>query len=838
MTTSTTSVGSGSTPPLIVNGLISGINTPQVIQALLQSYQIPITNLQNEQSSLGSQSADYQTINSDFQALVTAAQAIGTPSSWNLMAATSSDASVASATASPGAQQGTASFTVDQLAQGNVLASAGGVSSTGSVVTSASSLLLATGGAAVGFSGLSASSTLALGSHAIAVTQSSAAASVTGGTPLAASSTVTAGTNDTLALSVGGTAYTLTLAPGAGETPSALVASVNAAAKAAGAGVTASLSSTGALQLSTTEQGSAATLSVTGGTALATLGLTTGQSGTGVDAVVTVDGTSTTLSAINPGAQVSLAAPAGTITATLASAPGLAGSLVTAGSVTADNVATSGGTLSSVVSAINNAGLKMTASAVQDAAGQYLLQVSANGTGLAGSASVDTTAFSGGPLGQLNTITAAQDALVSVGSTGGYQLSSSSDVFGSIIAGTSVTVAATGAATVTVTQDATGEAAKVSGLVNAANQVLADIKQYAGYNSATKTGGPLMGSSVLENLQQQVLSLVASSGGSSGYGNALTAGISLTSTGSLTFDQAKFESAFTANPSAVSALFAQGGTFTPASSPYAGGVSFVYAGNATAPGSYAVSVSHSATQATDTGAALGATTVSAAETLSVTQSGATASYTTTAGESLSQIASGLDQQFASKGLSLNASVLSSGTQLQLTSTAYGSAASFQVTSTNTASGTTGLGGPTAGTAASFAGTDVAGTINGVAATGTGQVLAAPTTDPTLAGLSLLVTTPGITSATPIGSFAYQPGLAQQLQTLADGASNPITGSITATIKGLTAQSSGLDSQIANYIQVEASQQRLLQNEFATMEATLGTLKNQSAQISSAIAQLP
>lgn len=838
MTTSTTSTGSSTGAPIVVNGLISGINTPQVIQALLTSYQVPITNLQNEQSSLGTQSADYQTINSDFQALVTAAQAIGTPGSWNLMAATTADSAVASATAAPGAQQGTASFTVDQLAQGNVLASAGGVGSTGSVVTSASSLLLATGGAAVGFANLSASSGVSLGSHTITVTQSSAAAAVTGSTPLAASTTITSGSNDTLALSVGGTAYTLTLAPGTAETPSSLVAAVNTAAQAAGAGVTASLSSTGALQLATTEQGSSATLAVTGGTALGALGLSSGQSGTGTDAVVNVDGTSTTLSAIDPGAQVSLAAPTGTITATLATAPGLSGSLLTAGSVTADNVSTSGGTLGSVVSAINDAGLKMTASAVQDAAGQYLLQVAADGTGLAGSASVDTSAFAGGPLGQLNTITSAQDALVSVGGTGGYQLSSSNDVFSSIIAGTSVTVASTGSTTVTVSPDASGEAGKVSSLVSAANQVLSDIHTYAGYNEATKTGGPLMGSSVLENLQQQVLSLFASTGGSSGYGNALVAGVSLTSSGSLSFDQSTFESAFAANPTKVAALFAQGGSFTPASSSYDGGVSFVYAGNGTAPGSYAVSVSHSATQATDTGAALGTTTVSAGETLTVTQSGATASYTTTAGESLAQIASGLDQQFASQGLSLDASVLPSGTQLQLTSTAYGSAASFSVTSTNTGSGTTGLGGSTAGTPATFAGTDVVGTINGVAATGTGQVLAAPTTDPTLAGLSLLVTTPGITSATTVGTFSYQPGLAQQLQTLADGASNPITGSITATIKGLTSQSAGLNGEIANYVQVEASQQRLLQNEFATMEATLGTLKNQSAELSSAIAQLP
>ncbi|MHB1782748.1 MAG: flagellar filament capping protein FliD [Acidimicrobiales bacterium] len=823
---------------LVVNGLISGINTPQVIQALLQSYQVPITNLQNEQASLGSQSSDYQAINADFQALMTAAQGLSIPNSWNLMAAKSSDSTVASATASPGAQQGTSTFTVDQLAQGNVLASSGGVSSTGTVVTSATSVLLATGGAAAGFTALSASSALALGSHTIDVTQSSSAATVTGTTPLASSTTITTGSNDTLDLSVGGTAYSLTLAAGTGDTPSALVAAVNAAATSAGAAVTASLSSTGALQLSTNEQGSSATLAVTGGTALSSLGLSSSQSGVGTDAVVTVDGTSTTLSAINPGSQVSLAAPSGTITATLAASPGLSGSLVTAASVTADNVSTGGGTLSSVVSAINSAGLAMTASAVQDSAGQYLLQVSANGTGLSSSASIDSSVFAGGPLGALNTITQAQNALVSVGGTGGYQLSSSTDVFSSLLAGTAVTVNSVGSATVTVSPDAVGEAGKVANLVNAANQVLSDINKYAGYNAATKTGGPLMGSSVLENLQQQVLSLFASNGGSSGYGNSLAAGISLTSTGSLSFDKTTFESAFSANPTKVSALFAQGGTFTPASSAYAGTVGFVYAGNATVPGSYAVSISHSATQATDTGAVLSTGTVSAAETLTVTQSGATASYTTTAGETLSQIASGLDQQFANQGLTLSASVVSSGTQLQLTSTAYGSAASYQVTSTNTASGTTGLAGATAGTAVTFTGTDVVGTINGVAATGTGQILAAPTTDPTLAGLTLLVSTPGITTATTVGSFDYTPGLAQQLQTLADGASNATTGSITSTINGLTAQSTGLDTQIANYKQVEASQQRLLQNEFANMEATLGTLKSQSAALASEISQLP
>lgn len=839
MTTSSVSTSS-SAAPLVVNGLISGINTTAVIQALLQAYQAPITDLQNQQSTLNTNASDYGTINTDLQSLLTAAQALSTSSSWNLMTASSSDSAVATATSSPGAQAGTASFTVDQLAQGDVLASTGSVSSTGEIVTSASSLLVGVGGAALGFSGLAASGSLALGAHTIEVTQSSSAGTVTGSSTLPASTTITTGSNDTLDLTVNGTAYTLTLAasPSGGYTPAGLVSAIDSAAQAAGAGVSASLTPSGALELSTTEQGSGASLSVTGGDALSTLGLSSGQSGTGTDAVVTVDGTSTTLSAITPGEQVSLAAPSGSITATIASSPAASGSLVSTGSASAALVSTGGGTLEDVVQAINASGLAATATAVQDAQGGYLLQVSANSTGLAGSVSVDSTDFSGGPLVGLTAITQAQDALVTVGGAGGYELSSATDTFSNILSGTAVTVASTGQATVSVTRDAAGEASKVSSLVSAANQVLSDIQKYAGYDEATKTGGPLMGSSVLENIKQSILSMFASSGGTSSYGNALAAGITLNSDGTLSFDQSTFESAFQSDPSQVEGLFTAGGTFSPSSPSYAGDVAFVYAGNGTLPGSYDVQISQSATQATDTGSTLSSGTVSASETLSVTAGGQTATYTTTAGESLSQIASGLNQQFGADGLALTASVVGGGTQLELQTSAYGSAASFQVSSTNTASGTTGLAGGTANTPTTYTGSDVQGTIDGVAATGSGQFLSAPTSDPTLAGLTLQVTATGISSTTDLGTFTYTPGLAQQLQTLASEASDPTTGWVTTAINSLTAESQGLNGQIANYQQLESSQQTLLQNEFAKMEATLGQLKSESSALSSQIAQLP
>jgi len=835
MTVSSTA-GTGSSPPLLVNGLISGINTQQVIQALLQSYQIPITNLQDQQSTLNSKASDYQTINSDLQALLTAAEALNQPSSWNLMTASSSDQAVATATAAPGAVAASLGFTVDQLAQSNILASAGTVSSQNATVTSAASFLVAVGAPALGFSGLAAAGGLAAGSHQIEVTQASAAATVTG-TAVGASTTITTGSNDTLAVSIGGTAYTLTLAAGT-YSPSQLAAAVNQAATTAGAPLDASMNAAGQLSLASTEQGSQASLSVTGGTALSALGLTSGQAGTGTDAVVTVDGTATTLSAIDPGQQVTLAAPTGSITATVGSAPPDGGAaLLAAGSASASVVSSGNGSLSQVAANIDNAGLGVSAQAVQVGAGQYILQVAAGQTGLAGAVTVDPAAFSGSPLDGLTTIAQAQDAKLTVGGSSGYSLTSGNDTFANLLPGTTVTVTGTGSTTVSVAADATGEAGKVSSLVSSANQVLSDIQSLAGYDAATKTGGPLMGSAVLTTIQQQVLSIFGATAGTSNLANAAAAGITLNQNGSLTFDQSAFEAAFAKSPSQVTDLFVQGGTFNPSSPTYQGQVSLLYAANTSMPGSYAVSISQSATQATDTGAAPSGGTISTPETLTVTSGGQNASYTTTAGESLSSVASGLNAAFSAAGLGLSAQVVNSGTQLQITSTQYGSAQSFDVTSTATGSGTTGLGGAV-GTPVTFTGTDVAGTINGVAATGTGQVLTAPATDPTLAGLAIQVTTPGISTATNLGTFTYTAGVAQQLASLAQTASNPGTGSISSAIAGLTNESTGLNRGIAMYQQMEASQQKALENEFATMEATLGTLKNESSLVSSQLSQLP
>ena len=833
---------SSATPPVVDFGLESGLNTQQIIQAELQPYQQPETNLQTEQTTLNTHVTEYQTINSDLIALKTDASTLSVMSGWNARQATSSDSTILTASADPGTPAGSLQLLVKQLATASSLVSSGTVSSTSQIVDTNPSLLVSQA-AALGFSSLASGTGLTLGSHTVAVTQSSQAASTTGTVGLGSQTSgivVTAGSNDSLSVTVNGTAYNLTIAPSAagGDSGAALLTALQNAISTAGASgvLQAGYDANGNLILSTTSQGSSQSLQVTGGDALGTLGLSTmAGAASGVDGVVSVDGTSNTLTTVTAGAPVTLNGAGGAqITGTIegASAQGqVNSSLLTAGTITATNVSTGNGSLSDIVANINAADLGVTASAVQTGTNQFLFQLSSSSTGTSSAVTMDTGAFAGSSLGAMNVASVGKNAVVLVGGTGGYAFQSQSDTVSGLLPGLTVNLvaASTNPVTVNVAPDAGAATSAVKKLVDDANTVLSDIQTNAGYNAQTKTAGPLMGSAVLQTVTDEVQSIIASVSGTSSLGNALNIGISLSS-GQVDFNQSTFAAAFAANPSQVAAMFTQDGTFSPTSPTYTGEVSLSFAGDTTKAGAYDVQVSRSAAEATDTGSVLAAGTVGAAEQLTVSMGSDSAQYSTTSGETLTSVAAGLNAAFASAGMSVSAQVVNGGQQLVLTSDDYGSQAAFTVASTNSGAGTTGLAG-------TFTGVDVAGTINGVAATGVGQFLSAALSDSTLAGMSVLVTTPNISSLTDLGSLHYQPGIAQSLSSLAGAMSDPTQGEITRTIKNLQDQSTGLNSQIAFYANIVAQEQQMLLGQFAKLEETLGTLKNQSSALAGELAQI-
>lgn len=818
---------SSAQPLLSFQGLESGLNTSSIISALMSEYDAPLLNLQNQQSVDQNKITALQGISSDLQALQSAAGALSAPNALaDSLSATSTDASAATATVGSGASAGSVTFTVDQLAQAETQVSSGTVASTSAIVAG-SQLLIGTGGQALGITGISAGSGLTGGAHTISVTQSSAAASLTGTAAPAASTTI-GSSNNTLTVNLDGTATTYTLAAGT-YTASQLAAAVQTAS---GGTLSASIDSSGQMQVTTVQQGSAATLAITGGTAAGALGFSAPTStAAGTDAIVSVDGTSTTVTSLNGSSPTTLSLASGTGgTVNLTVADGL-----TAGTMSAQMISTQGGSLASVVSAINGAGLGVSASAVQLASGGYALEVSSTTTGTAGAVTIDPAAFSASSLGQMQTVTAAQNAEISLGGAGGPQVTSMTNTMTGVLPGVSIDLASTTSSPVTINVNPDGSvvAPKVQAMVDAANKVLGDIATATAYDSTSKTAGPLNGDYSATTLADQVLSIVGQALGTSPLGvGAKAAGVGLTSTGQLTFDQSAFVAAYNSNPSQVGALFTQGGTFTPASSTYAGDVSLVTATNATQAGNYQVAITQAATQATDTGTvtfASASSAVGASDTYTVTTGGKTVNYAVSATENLSQVVSGLNSAFATAGVALSATTVTtaSGTSVQILSSDYGSAQQFSVS--DSGGNVLGLSSATA-----FTGTDVAGTINGVTATGTGQFLSAPTNDPTLAGLTLRITTPSVTGATTLGTFDYTPGLAQSLATLATTATTGPGGIVASAIAGLQSDSTSLGSQITLEQQVVNQQQAALQAEFNYLETSLAQLKAQGSTLTSGL----
>jgi len=103
----------------------SGINYTSILNALDQALSEPIALMQAQETPLNNQLSAWQTIGTDVSALNSAAAALGQPSLYQTYTATSSNTSVATATASSSAIPGTYNFTVNQLAQASEIASQG-----------------------------------------------------------------------------------------------------------------------------------------------------------------------------------------------------------------------------------------------------------------------------------------------------------------------------------------------------------------------------------------------------------------------------------------------------------------------------------------------------------------------------------------------------------------------------------------------------------------------------------------------------------------------------------------------------------------------------------------
>lgn len=129
-----------------VDGLVSGLNTADIISQLMRLERQPQLRLQT-QANVAQRTIDaYRSVNALFLQLKTAAESLSTGSAWSLTKATSSDPSRVTAATTAGAAAGSLTFTIDQLAVAGVSASSGTVTGTATTVATTGSTLRLTKG--------------------------------------------------------------------------------------------------------------------------------------------------------------------------------------------------------------------------------------------------------------------------------------------------------------------------------------------------------------------------------------------------------------------------------------------------------------------------------------------------------------------------------------------------------------------------------------------------------------------------------------------------------------------------------------------------------------------
>lgn len=348
----------------------------------------------------------------------------------------------------------------------------------------------------------------------------------------------------------------------------------------------------------------------------------------------------------------------------------------------------------------------------------------------------------------------------------GISVSKASNTISDVIQGVTLTLHKTTATPVnlTVARDSAAIRSSVEGFVKAYNDLNKMLKDLSAYNPETKQGAILLGDSTVRMLQTQIRSALGAP--VSNTGGSLTTlsqiGVSFQKDGSLALDTSKLNTAITNNFNDIASLFAAVGKASDSL------ISYSSAASATKPGSYAVNVTALAIQGKTAGnfnLNAGLNTIAANTAVNVTVDGTTASVSLTAGSyTASQLAVMIQSAingvsaFSSTGRSVAATVDGSGF-LTLTSGSYGSSSGVSLSS-----GTGTAVSAFMGTATNTAGVDVAGTIGGQAATGSGQFLTSSAGNPI--GLKLQINS-GLTGDR--GTISYSQGYAYTLNNLATSA---------------------------------------------------------------------
>ncbi|MEO6986057.1 MAG: flagellar filament capping protein FliD [Paralcaligenes sp.] len=506
------------------------------------------------------------------------------------------------------------------------------------------------------------------------------------------------------------------------------------------------------------------------------------------------------------------------------------------GTITIDS---SNNSLQGIRDAINSAGIGVTATIVNDgSATPYRLQLtSATGanksmaiTAAAGGDSAVSSLLSYNPASTQTMVqsAAAQDAALTVN---GLAVLSSSNTVTTAIPGVTLNLATTGSSSLIIANDTASIQKSVQSFVGAYNTINSTIGKLTSYDPTTQQAGLLLGDFATQSIQTKLASILTTP--LTGLGNtSITTlsqlGISFQKDGSLTLDTGKLNTAIANNLPDIAGMFASIGRSTDSL------VQYTSSTTASQPGSYGVTVTQLANQGSQAGSInlnAGMTIAAANNTLNLTLDGVSSAVTLTSGTYTAAQLAALVQSsingntaFSGAGSKVSVAIDPTSGMMTITSSRYGSASN--VTVTNSSAGAALIGSTT-----STAGQDVAGTIDGKVAGGSGQYLTGAIGSNT-EGLKLLISGGTVGSR---GTINFSSGYANNLNNYITAALNG--GSISAQTNGINQSLTDLAKQTtdmnARLVTIEANYRA----QFTALDVLMGQLQTTSTYLTQQLAAI-
>jgi len=376
---------------------------------------------------------------------------------------------------------------------------------------------------------------------------------------------------------------------------------------------------------------------------------------------------------------------------------------------------------------------------------------------------------------------------------------------------------ATSATPVTITsaRDTEAAGAAIKELMDNINSTLSELGTLTAYNADAEVGGVLVGDSTARSLTIDLRAAISSTinEGSVDYPLASSIGISLNRSGTFDIDESKLTAALENDFDAVMDLVLQSGTTLDSR------VGFTSASGATVEGTYDVVVTQAAEKATAQSANY--KKPNADTDLQIIVGGTTVDVTILDGDNVDEAVDAFNAALTAAGVTaVTASKVDVGgkDRIQFDHSSYGGAASFEII------------GSFLSLAGTYAGVDVAGTIGGEAATGSGRSLTSTAGDPTGIVLTISATAAEVAGAggsLSLSTVDYQAGVFGALDRMLDEAEGA-AGKIARARDAWQSQVSLIDDRIDILEDRIERHEALLLKQFAALEVAMSTLSSQAA----------